>query len=78
MTTSELAEHMGSDRVTDALREADRMIYGGAFSPQSQSALRLLSEVATQAYHRCRNRLQKTDPPATSTVDQSAETSSIS
>lgn len=58
LTTPELAERMNNDRVTSALREADQMIYGGVFSAQSQSALRDLSTVATQIYHRQRIRLQ--------------------
>ncbi|GAB3943423.1 hypothetical protein GCM10028805_09640 [Spirosoma harenae] len=78
MTTSELAEHMGSEHITDALREADRMIYGGAFSPQSQPSLRLLSEVATQAYHRCRDRLRTIATPTESTTSEPTETHSIS
>ncbi|GAB3505551.1 hypothetical protein GCM10027341_37360 [Spirosoma knui] len=58
LTTSEIADRMNDDRVTNALREADRMIYGGAFSSQSQSALRVLSDVATQTYHRRQGQLQ--------------------
>lgn len=58
LTTPEIAERMNDERVTNALREADRMIYGGTFSPQSQPALRVLSDVATQAYHRSQARLQ--------------------
>lgn len=58
LTTPELAERLNDDRVTAALREADRMIYGGTFSPQSQSALYVLRDVATQTYHRGRVRLQ--------------------
>ncbi len=58
LTTSELADRMKDDRVLDALREADRMIYGGAFSADSLPALRLLSSVATNRYHRYRTRMQ--------------------
>lgn len=58
LTTPELAERMSDERVTNALREADQMIYGGVFSPNSQSALRNLSDIATQIYHRQRVRLQ--------------------
>lgn len=50
LTTSEIAERVADERVTNALREADRMIYGGAFSAQSVASLRLLSDVATQRY----------------------------
>ncbi|WP_240699404.1 hypothetical protein [Spirosoma sordidisoli] len=58
MTTSEIAEQIANERVTEALREADRMIYGGAFSSQSQPALQVLSDIATQAYYRRRITLQ--------------------
>lgn len=58
LTTSEIAERLADGRVADALREADRMIYGGGYSAQSQPALRLLSDVATQTYHRYRLALQ--------------------
>ena len=50
LTTSEIAERVADERVTNALREADRMIYGGAFSAQSVPSLRVLSDVATQRY----------------------------
>lgn len=54
LTTPEIAERTGDNRVADALREADRMIYGGAFSARSPEALRILADVATQTYHRRR------------------------
>lgn len=54
LTTPEIAERTGDSRVADALREADRMIYGGAFSARSPEALRILANVATQTYHRRR------------------------
>jgi len=57
LTTSEIAERLANDRVADALREADRMIYGSGYSEQSQDALRVLSNVATQAYHHRREAL---------------------
>lgn len=50
LTTPELAERMNDNLVTNALREADQMIYGGTFSAQSQPALRVLSDIATQHY----------------------------
>ena len=80
LTTSELAERMNNERVTDALREADRMIYGGTFSPQSLSALHVLRDVATQTYHRSRAKLQGSVRQGTKRVQQadSAETSSFS
>ncbi|MDB5243265.1 MAG: hypothetical protein JWP57_3890 [Spirosoma sp.] len=51
LTTSEIAERVDDERVTNALREADRMIYGGAFTTQSAASLTVLSDVATQRYH---------------------------
>lgn len=59
LTTPEIAKRIADERVSDALREADRMIYGGAFSAQSQPALRVLSDVATQTYHRRRDAMKK-------------------
>lgn len=58
LTTPEIAERMNNERIADALREADRMIYGGTFSPQSQLALQALSDIATQTYHDRRTKLQ--------------------
>ena len=58
LTTPELAARINDERVTNALREADRMIYSGAFSVESLPALRLLGEVATNSYHQVRDRLQ--------------------
>ena len=80
LTTPELAERIDDKRLTDALREADRMIYGGAFSPQSQAALYVLRDVATQAYHRSRTRLQRSVELAAKPIQQpdSAETSFFS
>lgn len=80
LTTPELAERMNDERVADALREADRMIYGGTFSPQSQAALHVLRDVASQAYARSRARLQRSVSPVTENVAQpdSAETSFFS
>ena len=49
---------MKDDRILNALREADRMIYGGTFSADSLPALRLLSNVATNRYQRYRTRMQ--------------------
>jgi len=59
LTTSEIAERMGDPDVADALRQADRMIYGGDYSDQSQAALRMLSGVATRAYHQRRMMLDQ-------------------
>ena len=80
MTTPEVVERMNDEHVTDALREADRMIYGGSFSPQSQPALRILSEVATRTYHRRRDSLEGEPDQQAETVSpsNSAETSTFS
>lgn len=79
LTTPELAERMNDERVTDALREADRMIYGGAFSPLSQQALLVLGEVASQAYNRSRHQLVQQSAQSAPAADQShsSETSSL-
>ena len=58
LTTSEIAERLADDRVADALREADRMIYGSGYSERSQAALRVLSDVATQSYQHWRDVLR--------------------
>lgn len=58
LTTSEIAERLADDRVANALREADLMIYGSGYSDQSQPALHVLSDVATQAYYQRREVLR--------------------
>ena len=62
LTTSEIAERLADERVTNALREADQMIYGGAFSMQFTASLRVLSDVATQQYHHRRANLLAGSP----------------
>ncbi len=54
LTSSEIADRIGDDRLADALRETDRMIYGGSFTDQSPLALRVLRDVAVTAYQRRR------------------------
>jgi len=78
LTTTEIAERMADERVVDALREADRVIYGGAFSVQSQPALRLLRDVATQTYRRKREVLlaNAVDQPTDRPTDSSPPTTS--
>jgi hypothetical protein len=61
LTTSEIADLTGDDRVADALRTTDRMIYGGAFSEQSSGALRVLRDVAEQTYVRRRQQILAAD-----------------
>ncbi|WP_206170547.1 hypothetical protein [Spirosoma pollinicola] len=61
LTTPELAERLQDERVETALREADQMIYGGTFTAQSQSALQVLSNVATQIYRQRQAKLLQSD-----------------
>ena len=58
LTTPELAERMNDERVTNALREADQMIYGGNFTSQSQAALQVLQDVATEMFLKCREKIR--------------------
>ncbi|GAA4448407.1 hypothetical protein GCM10023189_06190 [Nibrella saemangeumensis] len=62
LTTREIVEQIADDRLADALKEVDRMVYGGTFSPQSQAALRVLRDVATQAYYRRREKIKPLSP----------------
>ena len=78
LTTPELAARMNDERVTNALREADRMIYGGTFSSESLPALRLLSQVATDNYHLVRDRLQNAPTRVASAQRSSVESPSVS
>ncbi|WP_018618288.1 hypothetical protein [Spirosoma luteum] len=73
LTTPELADRMKDDRVLNALREADRMIYGGTFSADSLAALRLLSNIATNRYQRYRTRIQTESGSANVPTSQLAE-----
>ncbi len=52
LTTSEIAERLHDQRLTDALRETDAVIYSGTFSEQLPTALHLLRDTATKAYRR--------------------------
>jgi hypothetical protein len=52
LTTREIGDRIGDDRVADALRETDRMIYGGTFTDESPKALQILRDVAVAAYTR--------------------------
>lgn len=68
MTTREIADRITSSQIAetsltpaqlvDALKQTDRMIYGGVFSQQSAPALRLLRDVATQTYYNRRSMIQ--------------------
>lgn len=79
LTTPELATRLNDERVAIALREADRMIYGGSYTPQSQSALQVLKEVATQMYHQCRATLIQSDGRRNESIStRPAESASLS
>lgn len=54
LTSREIADRIGDDRLAGALHETDRMIYGGSFTDQSPLALRVLRDVAVTAYQRRR------------------------
>ena len=78
LTTSEIAGRVNDERVTNALREADRMIYGGGFSEQSAASLRVLSDVATQQYLHRRADLESSATPANDTLQPDPTESSVS
>ncbi|MBO0930711.1 hypothetical protein [Fibrella aquatilis] len=52
LTSREIADRIQDDRLADALRETDRIVYGGSFTDQSPLALRTLRDVAVSAYER--------------------------
>lgn len=56
LTSREIADRIQDDRLADALRETDRIVYGGSFTDQSPLALRTLRDVAVGAYERKRIR----------------------
>ncbi|WP_227699109.1 hypothetical protein [Spirosoma radiotolerans] len=79
LTTPELANRLRDERIAIALREADRMIYGGTYTPQSQSALQVLKEVATQMYLQGRTKLMQSDGRRKESISVSpAEPTSLS
>lgn len=69
MTTREIAERitrsqlaqasMTQAQLVEALKQTDRIIYGGVFGQQSAPALRLLRDVATQTYYQRRASIQE-------------------
>lgn len=59
LTTSEIADHIGDERVVEALRYADRMAYGGVFSEQATYTLQVLREMAERVYQRRRAVISK-------------------
>ncbi len=52
LTTSEITERLKDQRLAEALRETDAVIYSGIFSEQLPTALYLLRDIAHQAYRR--------------------------
>ncbi|WP_128545688.1 hypothetical protein [Larkinella soli] len=52
LTTREIVESVRDNRLADALKEIDGVVYGGVYSDQTQQSLRVLSELADIAYYR--------------------------
>ncbi|WP_234736480.1 hypothetical protein [Tellurirhabdus bombi] len=57
MTTREMADSMLDDRLADALKEIDGVVYGGMYSDQTQASLRVLREIADHSYQRQRAKI---------------------
>lgn len=73
LTTSELADRFNEEKVTAALRDADLMIYGNVFLPQSQSSLQVLSDLAERIYQRRRSEMQAVTVKPTSATTETSE-----
>jgi hypothetical protein len=54
LTTRELIGAFPDPRLPDALRQVDATVYGGVFSPQVQSSLHVLRELAVRRYRQRR------------------------
>lgn len=67
LTTREIVELVQDNRLADALKEIDGVIYGGVYSDQTQQSLRVLIEVADSAYQR--NRVQLVEAKQEVTLD---------
>lgn len=52
LTTREIVESVQDNRLADALKEIDGVIYGSFYSDKTQESLRILNEVADSAYRR--------------------------
>jgi hypothetical protein len=78
LTTSELAERFNEEHVTAALRDADLMIYGNVFLPQSQSSLQVLSDLADRIYQRRRSEAQSKMGLPPSITNETSEPTSFS
>ncbi|GAB3923647.1 hypothetical protein GCM10028804_22460 [Larkinella terrae] len=59
LTTREIVESVQDIRLADALKEIDGVIYGSVYSDQTQKSLRILNEVADDAYRRSSVQLQE-------------------
>ncbi|MGA0556077.1 hypothetical protein ACO2Q8_05460 [Larkinella sp. VNQ87] len=65
LTTREIVELVQDDRLADALKEIDGVIYGSMYSDRTQQSLRILSEVADRAYRRRSVQIQATEEAIT-------------
>ncbi len=54
---------VADEQVAEALRETDRVVYGGTFSGQSAVSLQLLRGVAIALYHRQRDAVMRSQIP---------------
>jgi len=52
LTTREIVDSVPDNRLADALKEIDGMVYGGVYSEQTQQSLKILREVADNSYRR--------------------------
>ncbi|GAB3268005.1 hypothetical protein GCM10027347_37240 [Larkinella harenae] len=59
LTTREIVELVQDDRLADALKEIDGVIYGSFYSDRTQQSLRILNEVADSAFRRSSAHLQE-------------------
>ena len=59
LTTREIVESVQDNRLADALKEIDGVIYGSVYSDQTQQSLRILNEVADTAYRRSSVRMEE-------------------
>ncbi|GAB3324063.1 hypothetical protein GCM10027299_20990 [Larkinella ripae] len=66
LTTREIVELVQDNRLADALKEIDGVIYGSVYSDQTQQSLRILNEVADSAYRRSSVQLLEVQPETTS------------
>jgi hypothetical protein len=53
-TSKEIADHLSNEKLVDALKEIDAVVYGGASPSKIMGALAILENVATESYFRHR------------------------